>query len=124
MSITDLIFSGSINKALFYFIVALVFTILLIMLDRFLFGILPNFLIGVSLLVTIGTLIYWLGGNFITNLWETNMGKAIITSIVLILLAIIVTSNFTKKKTKNIIYVSGQSINPNKIGKNIKHIYR
>ena len=53
MELLNLFFSGGFNNNLWYFILALVATILLIIIDRFLWGLLPNVIIGVSALITL-----------------------------------------------------------------------
>ena len=120
MGLLNLFFGVGFNSKLWYFILSLIITIILIVLDRFLFGILPNFFIGVSALISLFYFVLWIGGNFLRNLWSTNIGKGIIFGVSFILFAIILTTSFSKQKT--VITKVGQSINPTKIGKKIKNI--
>lgn len=122
MGLLNLFFSGGFNSNLWYFILALLVTILLIIIDRLLWGILPNFLIGISALVTLIFLILWLGENFIKNLWSTNIGKSLIIGVLFILLALIITTEWSKKKS-NLTQI-GSVVSPSKLGKNIKNIRR
>lgn len=122
MGLLNLFFSGGFNSNLWYFILALTITILLIIIDRFLFGLLPNFLIGISALVTLIFLIMWLGENFIQNLWKTSIGKGIIIGVIFILLALIITTEWNKKKST--VTQIGSVVSPSKIGRNIKNIRR
>lgn len=122
MGLINLFFSGGFNSNLWYFLLALLVTILLIIIDRFLFGLLPNFLIGISALVTLIFLGLWLGENFLKNLWKTQIGMGIIIAVSFILLALIITSSFSKKQST--ISQFTRVISPEKIGKNIKNIRR
>ena len=106
------------NSQLWYSILFSILFIALIFLDRMLFNLIPNFLVGLSGLVAIGSWIYYFSGNFIKNLWSTNTGKGIILAVSFILLAVILTTSFSKQKT--IVTDIGQSISPTKIGKKIK----
>lgn len=94
----------------------------IVLLDKFLWGLIPNFIVGLFGLVALGSWIYYFGKNFILNLWNTNIGKGVILAVVFILLALILTTSFSKQKT--VITETIQIANPSKIGKNIKKIGR
>ena len=120
MEILSLFFKGGFNKILWYAILLTIIFILLIFLDRMLFNLIPNVLIGLTGLLALATWIYYFLSNFILNLWNSNTGKAIILGVSFILIAIILTTSFSTQKT--VITKVGQSISPVKIGKNIKKI--
>ena len=121
MGILNLFFDF--NSQLWYSILFTVLFILLIFLDRMLWGLIPNFLVGLSGLVALGSWIYYFGKNFILNLWNTSpIYKGIIIGLIFIILALILTSSFSKQKT--IVTNLRQSISPTKIGHKIKNIRR
>jgi len=120
MGLLNLFFSGGFNSNLWYFILSLFVTILLIIIDRFLFGLLPNFIIGISALITLVFLALWLGENFIKNLWKTPLGMGLIIAVSFITIALIITGEFRNKR--DVITQVGKTISPTKWGQNIKKI--
>ena len=107
------------NSLLWYSILFTIIFISLVFLDRMLFNLIPNIIVGLFGLLALGSWIYYFLNNFIRNLWASNVGKAIIFAVSFIILSIILTTNFSKKKT-----AIGGVISPTKWGKNIKNITR
>ena len=110
MSLLTLFFGNSINPFLWYFIVALIVAILITLLDKWLFDIIPDFIKGIAWLVALIMFILWIARNTVLNLWNTDTGKAVIIVVVFILAIIILTS----QKVANNISKVGSKISRRK----------
>ena len=117
MGILNLFFDF--NSQLWYSILFSILFILLVFLDRMLFNLIPNFLVGLSGLLALGSWIYYFSGNFIKNLWLQPLGKGIILAVSFILISLIIVSLFERKQT---IFKPIKNVSPNNIGKAIKKI--
>ena len=99
MGLLNLFFGGGLNSTLVYAILFTLIAIFLIILDRMLFGFLPNVIVGIGVLLALSLWIYYFSGNFLKNSWSTPIGKGIILAVSFILLALILTTSFSKQKT-------------------------
>ena len=107
------------NSVLWYSILFTIIFVVLVFLDRMLYNLIPNFIVGFSGLLALGSWIYYFLNNFIKNYWNTSAtAKAIIIAVSFIILALFITGIFGRKKS-NLAQV-GNVINPEKIGKHIK----
>ena len=120
MGILNLFFDF--NSQLWYSILFSILFILLVFLDRMLFNLIPNFLVGLSGLLALGSWIYYFSGNFIKNLWIQPLGKGIILAVSFIIISLLITGEFGKRKQT--ITQVGETISPTKWGQKIKNIRR
>lgn len=120
--LTNLVFSGGMNEFLYYFITALVIAFILSYINKTLDFLIPDFLVGLSWLGVLVTFILWIGRNFFTNLWSTLVGKSIIIVIILILLALIFTTEFVKTRDRTIKTIQYITPSPSKIGGSVKEM--
>ena len=118
----NLFFSNGINPYLYYVILSLIIAILLTIIDRFLWGLIPNFLIGIAWLSVLITLILYLSRNFMVNLWSTLTGKTIIVVVILIISTLIFTTEFIKTRNRTIQVIKVITPSPTKIGEGVKVI--
>ena len=121
MGLLNLIFGGGFNNFLIYFVVSLIIMILLIILNSLIDIIVPNILVGLSVLNTIISFLLLVFRNTLATTIKTPLGLAIIASLSLIILAIIF-SSFTT--SKNIIIKGAKTISPSSIGQVTKKTFR
>lgn len=121
VSFLSLLFSGGFNEFLFYAILFTILMITMLFLNKIFDFIIPDFLVGISVLLFLGGWLTYFFRNFFTNLWNSGLtGKSVIIVVIFILVVLIITTPRMKKK--GIIKTCTNCVNPSIIGKGAKKV--